>query len=86
MEEAMIEDIRKKHEADKIRYANSMRDRKWAVVNSTLSISDVDALLAALDAERGKVAEALKYMKEWGNWRTNTVDITKLKQILTGEG
>ena len=52
----MTDAIRKKHERSKAFY----KDQPLA--NPALTISDVDALFAALDAERGKV-EKLKKQK-----------------------
>jgi len=52
----MIEDIRKKHEDDQREYGSEESSA------ACLTIGDVDALFAALDAERGKV-EKLKKQK-----------------------
>ncbi len=48
--------------------------------SQTRIIEEKDAEIAALHE---KVERALMYIKAWGNLRTNKVDITRLRQILT---
>ena len=50
-----IEQIRKKHEADKDRYGKEAKEGFPVNEQSRLSISEVDALFRELDEARGKV-------------------------------
>lgn len=59
-------------------------NEEWkADSNKWPTMAEFSNLQDSLTAAEARIEEAIKYMKEWGNWRTNTVDITKLKQILS---
>lgn len=82
---AMTEDIRKKHivQKDYIERKQGNEPYLCQSIHSVISVADVDALLAALDAERRKVEKALEYAS---NHLIDGPARLRLKEILTGEG
>jgi len=73
-----IEDIRKKHLEQKTH-------PNWGC-SSALTVQDVDALFAALDAERGKVKTVVAYAEDVLIGSDHDYAGKRIIDILTGEG
>ena len=81
-----IDAIRRKHEAQVAYTKEKQGDFPYLFqsIHSNLSISDVDALFAALDAERGKVEKAYNALHDFSGSERDM--IVSAREILKGGG